>query len=194
MMDSSRDFVVIGEVVKPRGLRGEVVVKSWTDVEGRFAGLERVFLHDGSGRRVALAVEAVRADRSMFLVKFGGIRDRLAARAQLVGRTLEIPRAESPPAGEGENYYYELIGLEVYCEDGARLGVLETIIETGANDVYLVRADDGHQVLLPGTREVVTEVDVNAGRMTIHPIAGLLDEQAAAEEDGTPAPGAPPRR
>ena len=75
-----------------------------------------------------------------------------------------------------ENYYYELVGLEVVRDDGGRLGTLERIIETGANDVYLVRGAEGEEILIPGTREVVESVDIEGGTMVVKPIPGLLDE------------------
>jgi 16S rRNA processing protein RimM len=170
------DTVVIGEIVKARGLRGEVVVRSLSDVAGRFEGLAGAFVVDRDGDRFWLDVESVRRHRDMYLIQFASVGDRLAARERLVGRVLEIPRAHSPAAGEDENYYYELIGLEVFRDDGGRLGVLEGIIETGANDVYQVRTAAGDEVLLPATREVVQSVDVSAGRMVIRPLPGLLDE------------------
>ncbi|MGD8396587.1 MAG: ribosome maturation factor RimM [Candidatus Eiseniibacteriota bacterium] len=172
------DYVVIGEIVKARGLRGEVVVKSLTDVEGRFEALESAYVGDEGEERTLYTVEHTRRHREMYLVKFASIDDRLAARERLVGRLVEIPRAASPPAGEETNYYYELIGLEVCREDGPRLGKLEQIIETGANDVYVVRTDAGDEVLLPATREVIVGVDLDAGRMTFRAIPGLLDDGA----------------
>ncbi len=171
------DRVVIGEVVKARGLRGEVLVKSLSDVDGRFDALTGAFLHDGEGDYTWFDTEQVRPHREMYIVKFCTVDDRLAARDRLVGRTLEIPRDQSPPAGEHENYYYDLIGLAVHREDGPLLGQLESIIETGANDVYLVRGAEGQEILIPATREVVVAVDVEGGRMSIRPLPGLLPEE-----------------
>jgi len=169
-------FVVIGEVIKPRGLRGEVLVKSLSDVEDRFESLGGAYVHDGQGERNWFDIEMVRAYRGMYIVKFQTVNDRLGARDRLGGRTLEISRQQSPAAGEDENYYCDLIGLAVYRDDGPLLGKLESIIETGANDVYLVRGEDGTEILLPATREVILGVDIASGRMTIHPITGLLPE------------------
>jgi 16S rRNA processing protein RimM len=113
----------------------------------------------------------------MYLIKFQTVDDRLGARDRLVGCTVEIPRVQSPTSGEHEDYYYELIGLEVFRDDGTRLGILEGIIETGANEVYQVRGAEGREYLVPATREVVAAVDVPAGRMVIRPLPGLLNDE-----------------
>jgi 16S rRNA processing protein RimM len=94
-----------------------------------------------------------------------------------------VSRADVPPAGADESYYFELIGLAVVRTDGVPVGTLESIIETGANDVYVVRGPDG-EVLIPATRAVIAEVDLARGRMLVRPVAGLF----ATAEAGSGAP------
>jgi 16S rRNA processing protein RimM len=108
------------------------------------------------------------------LLKFKG-RDRVEDVEELIGCTLYIDKRDLPQLDEGEYYWHELIGMEVRTDTGKPLGTLEKILDTGSNDVYVVRKGE-QEVLIPAIREVIREVDVAGSRMVIHPIEGLLDE------------------
>jgi 16S rRNA processing protein RimM len=82
---------------------------------------------------------------------------------------LQVRESDLPPLPEGEYYRFQLVGLRVVDTEGRDLGVLEEVLETGANDVYRVRAPDGSDVLLPATADVVIRVDLEAGVMTVDP-------------------------
>ena len=92
----------------------------------------------------------------------------------LVGRELYVRRSQLPPLADDEFYWFDLIGLRVVTDEGLELGRLENIMETGSNDVYLVRAE-GKEYLIPAIEEVVKAIDLDAGVMTISPLEGLLD-------------------
>jgi 16S rRNA processing protein RimM len=179
-----RDHIVIGQITKVRGIQGEVVVRVTSDVPDRYEGLEGVLIVEPDGRSTYREVESLRQLQSDYLIKFGGISDRRVAKETLVGRSLAVSRDQVPPPGEDESYHFELVGLEVVRSDGGLLGKLESIIETGANDVYVVRGPEG-EVLIPATREVIERVDVEIGRMTVRPLPGLFDrdEETAPESD-----------
>jgi 16S rRNA processing protein RimM len=179
-----KDHVIVGEIVKVRGIQGEVLVRPLSDVPDRFRDLDGAFVVEPDGGAEYLAIESVRQLQGEFIVRFQGISDRHAAKDRLVGRSLAIGRAQVPPAGADESYYFELLGLEVVRSDGIVVGKLESIIETGANDVYVVRGTGG-EVLIPATRDVVQEVDVAAGRMTVRPVPGLFDSGPADDDGGT---------
>ena len=166
-------FLVIGRVVRPHGVRGEMRVESYTELPERFTWLEEVYLardpdapdHD---RHV---VETIRFHKGYVLLVLGDVRSRESAE-MLRGAWLMVPVAEAIPLDEGEVYHYQLEGLEVVTDEGEYLGELEEIIETGANEVFVVRKPEG-EILLPNIDAVVKEVDLEAGRMTVHLIEGL---------------------
>jgi 16S rRNA processing protein RimM len=178
------DHVIVGEIVKVRGIQGEVLVRPFSDVPGRFDDLDGAFLIEPDGGAAFLAIESVRRLQGEFIVRFRGIDDRQAAKERLVGRALAVSRARVPPAGADESYYFELVGLEVVRTDGIVVGRLASILETGANDVYVVDGPGG-EVLIPATREVVVQVDVAAGRMTVRPAPGLFDSGPGAAGDAS---------
>ena len=194
---SGEDHVIVGEIVKVRGIQGEVLVRPLSDVADRFDDLTGAFVIERDGGAAEfLAIESVRRLQDEFIVLFSGIDDRQVAKERLVGRLLAVSRTEVPPAGADESYHFELIGLRVVRTDGVPVGTLESILETGANDVYVVRGPGG-EVLIPATRAVIAEVDVAAGRMLVRPVAGLFEAQEAEPDapggEGDTG-GAPPER
>lgn len=178
------DHVIVGEIVKVRGIQGEVLVRPLSDVPDRFDDLDGAFLIEPGGGAAFLAIESVRRLQGEFIVRFRGIGDRQAAKERLVGRALAVGRAQVPPAGADESYHFELVGLEVVRTDGIVVGRLASILETGANDVYVVHGPGG-EVLIPATREVIAQVDVAAGRMTVRPVPGLFDSAPGAPGDAS---------
>jgi len=178
----SEETVVVGHIVRAHGLRGEVLVEPATDVPERFLDLGRVFVVGPGASRSPHEVEEVRRHGGAFLVKLIGVEDPESARTLLVGRSLCVARDRVPAAGEDESYHFELIGLEVVRTDGRKVGRLVEIVETGANDVYVVRGPEG-EVLLPATRQVIERVDVAAGTLWVRPIPGLFDDGEEEEAD-----------
>ena len=162
--------MVIGRITRPHGVRGEVRVKVHTDLPERFGWLERVFV--GDDPPVPMAVENTRMNKEWVILKLAGIDDRDAADG-LREAWLQVPEAEGIPLEEGEVYVYQLIGLAVRESDGRELGRLEEIIETPANDVYVVRGPFG-ELLLPDIAEVILEIDVAAGVMQVALMPGML--------------------
>jgi 16S rRNA processing protein RimM len=163
-------FLVIGEVIKPHGVRGEVRVLPHTDLPERFGWLEEVYV--GREDLQPIAVEGFRLHKQWILLKLAGYDSREAATA-LRGAWLQVPREAAVPLEEGEYYIYQLEGLAVYTEAGEHLGELVEVLETKANHVYIVRGARG-EILLPDTDEVIVDVDLEAGTMTVHLLPGLL--------------------
>ena len=91
------------------------------------------------------------------------------------GKDLLIPRGEAVPLGENENFIADLIDMEVVTDEGETLGTLIDVMETGANDVYVVETSDGEEILLPAIRDCILDVNVEEKRMTVHVLEGLLD-------------------
>lgn len=163
-------FLVIGRIVRPHGIRGEVRVEVHTDRPERFQWLEQVYLGETHPRPVA--VESARRHKNQVLLKLAGYDDRNAAES-LRSEWLQVPEAEALPLEEGEYYLYQLVGLAVYTDEGAFLGELQEVLETKANNIFVIHGDQG-EILLPDTEEVIQEIDFENGRMTIHVIPGLL--------------------
>ena len=167
-----KQFLETGEVVAVHGVHGEVRIYPWCDGP-QFLTNFKTFYLDAAGSQ-PLTAERVRAHGNVAVAKFAGYDMPEQAR-RLIGRTLYLDRADVPMQ-EGEHFIQDLIGLEVFDADtGARYGTLCDVSPTGANDVYHIRFDDGSEKLIPAIREVVRQVDLDAGRMEIHVLKGLFD-------------------
>jgi 16S rRNA processing protein RimM len=162
-------FLVIGQVRKPHGIRGEVRVTPHTELPERFSWLERVFV--GSNHPQPMVVEGVRLHGDTILLKLQGYDNRNEAEA-LRGQMLQVPEAEAIPLAEGEYFLFQLEGLQVVSDEGKDLGELVEVIETKANNVFVVHGDGG-ELLLPDTSEVIQKIDFENGRMIVHLLAGL---------------------
>ena len=179
----SEETVVVGHIMRAHGLRGEVLVEPASDVPERFLDLGKVFVVGAGESRTTHEVEEVRRHGDAFLVKLVGVEDPESARTLLAGKALCVARDRVPAAEGDESYHFELIGIEVVRTDGPKVGRLVEIIETGANDVYVVRGPAG-EILIPATRAVIERVDVAAGTMWVRPIPGLFDEDDDGEHEG----------
>ena len=163
------EFIVIGEITKPHGVRGEMKVKPHTDEPERFTWLKQVYVGESSPR--LMAVEKARVSQNMVLLKLTAVNDRTAAEA-LRGEWLMVPEEEALPLEAGEYFLFQLEGLAVATIEGEQLGTLVSIIETGANHVFVVQGEQG-ELLLPDIEQVVQEIDFENGRMTVKLLPGL---------------------
>jgi 16S rRNA processing protein RimM len=163
-------FLVIGRILKPHGVRGEVRVEMHTDLPERFEWLDTVYVGKTSPR--AVGVEGVRYHKSWALLKLEGYDDRDAA-AALRSEWLQVPEEQGIPLEDGEYFLYQLVGLEVYTDSGRHLGRISEVLETKANNVFVVRGPLG-EILIPDIDEVVLNIDFEGQEMLIHPLDGLL--------------------
>lgn len=161
------DFLVVGHVTAPWGIRGEVKVQVLTDFPDRFAPGSLVYL-DGQ----PLRIEGCRPHKQHLLVKFAAV-DSVADAQKLRGQDLTIPRSELRPLPQGEYYTFQLVGLRVITTRGDYLGRVADIITTPSNDVYVVEGDRG-ETLIPAIEDVVKSIDFDKGEMVIEPMEGLL--------------------
>ncbi|HWP96508.1 MAG TPA: ribosome maturation factor RimM [Syntrophomonadaceae bacterium] len=166
-------LVSIGVVGGSFGVRGELKVLPLTDYPERFQVLKEILLVGGPNRE-RLTVEENKPHGQFYLFKFQGINGREAAE-RYRGWYLMIPESEIYPLPEGSYYYFQLKGLSVYDRDRGRLGVLQDILETGANDVYVIDSEQYGEILIPAIKEVVLKVDLEQGEMHVHLLPGLLD-------------------
>lgn len=168
-------FLAVGQVTGVHGVRGEIKVAVLTEDPGRFRQLSRVWLGLDDREPVPWPLEGYRLHKGRALLKLEGCDDRNMA-ASLRQYLVLVPLEEAIPQEEGEYYEHQIVGLEVWTTSGERLGEIEEILYTGANEVYIVRSDGpGRQeILIPAIEEVVLEIDLEAGRLTIEPMEGLL--------------------
>jgi 16S rRNA processing protein RimM len=176
------DRLIVGRIIRAWGLHGQVKVETLTDFPKRFRVGASFFVGEGQ----YLCEGVIRPSGSLVL-KFQGV-DTPAQADFLRGASVEVATSQAEPLPDGAYYYYQVIGLEVYTVGGDYLGRIAEILATGSNDVYVVQGPKG-EVLIPAIGEVVTEVDMEAGRITIQPMPGLLQE--AAEQGGVQRGEAP---
>ncbi len=162
----------VGIISATHGVHGEVKVFPTTDDVNRFKQLKEVILDAGGQDRI-LEIEGVKFFKKFVILKFKGYDD-INGIEKYRGKDLYVPREQAVKCQKDEYFIADLLGMEVVLEDGARLGVLQDVIETGANDVYRVRMDSGGEVLIPAIRQCILKVDVEAGFMQVHLLDGLL--------------------
>ena len=161
----------VGQIVNTFGIKGEVKVTPFTDDINRFDDLEKVYVKARKESKL-YKIESVRYHKNMILLKLEGINNPEDAEL-LKNAYLEIDREDAIPLEEGQYFIADLIGLDVYTDDGNLLGKVDDIYNTGANDIYVVKDELGKQVLLPGIKEVIKEVKLE-DRIIVHLIPGLI--------------------
>lgn len=167
----------VGIIGGTHGLRGEVRVLSRTDFPHlRFVPGSRLLLVNAADDAVLreLTVGSARRQKGVYIVAFVGV-DRLDEGEQLRGLYLKIDETQLAHLPEGEHFFHELVGCDVYTDVGEQLGVLTEVLTPGANDVYVVRTPSGKDVLLPAIRECILRVDPRQRRVDVHIMPGLLD-------------------
>jgi 16S rRNA processing protein RimM len=164
------DFITIALVIAPWGLRGEVKLHLETDFPERFHRLKTVYL---GPKREPFEFDGFRQHGAHYLLKLKGCDNPETAR-NLNGLEVQIPGDEAMPLPPGRFYEYQIEGLTVSTEEGERLGVLDEVLFTGGNSVYVVRGAKG-EVLIPVLPDVVMHVDVEAGQMIVRLPPGLVD-------------------
>ena len=166
------DFLKVGVITTTHGVRGEVKVYPTTDEPERFLELDHVLLDTGKEFR-DLEIKNVRFFKNLVILKFKGI-DNINDIEKYKGHDLWIPREEGQELDEDEYYIADLLGLRVILDDGAEFGTLKNVMETGANDVYIIDTNAHGEVLVPAIRECIQDIDLEKNTMTIHLMKGLI--------------------
>jgi 16S rRNA processing protein RimM len=167
-MDKPR-YLIIGRVLKPWSYRGEIKIEILTDFPDRFASLRKVYLGDDAK---PFSVERAHLHGKFVLVKLEGVDSDKAA-AKLRGQLIYVVREEGVQLPKGTHFLYELIGLNVITTDGKPLGEIVDLLDTGANDVYVIR-DGLREILIPAIEDVVKEIAIERGEMVVELMDGLL--------------------
>ena len=163
----------VGVISNTHGIRGEVKVYPTTDNVRRFDDLKEVILDTGK-EQLNLHVTSVKYFKNMVILKFKEF-DNINDIIPYKGMDLLVPRENAIPLEEGEYYIADIIGSKVITDEDKILGTLTDVLQTGANDVYVVKTKDGKEVLLPSIEECILDRDIENKIVKVHIMKGLLD-------------------
>lgn len=162
----------VGVISSTHGVRGEVKVFPTTDDPQRFKSLKNVILDTGK-EQIPLEIQGVKFFKQFVILKFKGY-DSINEIEKFVKKNLYVTRENAVKLKKDEYFIADLIGMTVKEEDGAILGTVSDVLQTGANDVYVVALADGGEVLLPAIKDCILSVDMEKREMQVHVLDGLL--------------------
>ncbi len=165
-------YLSVGFLRRPHGVRGEIIMDLHTDFPERMKKGRRMFVGES---HTPVTLTSVRPYKTGMLVKFENIDT--PEEAGLFRNQWLYVLAKDVPLPPGQHYKHELLGLLVFDDAGKPLGKLVEILETGANDVYVVAGHTGKEILLPAIPPVILDLDVEQRRLTVHLLEGLVDEE-----------------
>jgi 16S rRNA processing protein RimM len=168
------EYLVVGFLRRPHGLHGEMVMEIHTDFPERLKPSLPVYIGDSYQKAV---ITGTRVHNEGLLIKFEGVETPEQA-GRLRNQPVYVTAADRPVLPAGQYYHHELIGFAVVDEKQESIGTLIEIMQTGANDVYVVRKPDGREVLLPVISSVILAIEAGKRQICVRPIPGLLDELA----------------
>ena len=169
------DWVSVGYITKTHGLKGEVKLKPMVVDPNMVLGARRTRIVGEDGSSVETELEKVRGQGGRWIVKFKDFKTIEQAEQDLVGRSVEIYCEDFRSLPEGEYYWFQIEGLQVFDEAGRCYGTINEIIVTGSNDVYVVQ-DGDKELLLPMIDSVVKSIDLKENKLVFHIIEGLLED------------------
>ena len=167
-----QEYFEIGQIVNTFGIKGFVKIVPFTDDLERFEELESVFVVKQK-ELIEMQIEEVKYHKNLVLVKFKGIEDINMAE-KYKGCYIKIKRENARKLPKDTYFIADLIGMDVYDEDGNLLGKVDDIFNNKSHDVYVIKDDLGKQILLPSTKEVIKDVDVENNKIVVHLIDGLV--------------------
>ena len=158
------EYLLIGEVLRPQGVKGQVKVRPDTDDPERFLDLNQVFLKQGDGYTATPVADVSVRDDGVYL-RLQNAQTRDEAEKQR-GWMLYIDREHARPLAENETFICDLIGCKAVDTQGHEIGVVQDVLQPGGNDVYVIKTPKG-EMLLPALKHVVPVIDVKNGIMTV---------------------------
>ena len=167
-----KERLQVGVISSTHGVRGEVKVFPTTDDINRFKKLKEVILVTEKTEKV-LKITSVKFFKQFAILKFKGI-DSINDIEKYKGRSLLVDRANAVKLKKDEYFIADMIGMTVYTEDGEELGNLKDVLETGANDVYIIDSLKHGEVLVPAIKQCILDVDIEQGKMVVHLLEGLV--------------------
>lgn len=172
----SDKLYTVGKIVNTHGIRGELKIVSETDFpDERFAkGSNLIFVDPATNKTLPVVVESAREHKKLFMIKFQGFNN-INEVEKYKGWLLKVEEKYLSELMDDEFYHHEIIGCTVITDEGEELGTISEILSPGANDVWVVERPVGKPVLLPYIDDVILDVDVEAKRVKVHVMEGLLD-------------------
>ncbi len=164
------DYLMVGVIANTHGVRGEVKVYPTTDDVNRFKKLKEIYMGD---EKAPLHIQSVKFQKNMVILGFKEFTT-LNEVEGLRNKELFVDRAHAVKLQKDEYFISDLIGMKAVTDEGKTLGEVQDVLQTGANDVYVVKTTDGKEVLLPAIKECVLNVDMNERVMSVHIMEGLL--------------------
>lgn len=166
------DYLKVGQIINTHGIRGEIKVFPLTDDIKRFGKLKAVYLKEADEYK-AYKLDGVKYHKNLVIVKLEGVNSMNEA-VKLVDSYLYVNRENAVKLTDDTYFIADLIGMDVYTIKGENLGSIINVFTTGSNDVYEVKKHDGKTFLIPAIKDVVKEVDIEKGNMSIELLEGLL--------------------
>ncbi len=174
-MNNKDKLLLIGKVVGVHGIKGEIKIVPYGDCDKK--PWKKIYLsREGHVLICEVTDNKPLLHKGVILASIKGYDDRDHA-SELAGYDVFVEKASLPILPEGEYYHFQLEGMEVLTDDGNKIGVVTGILSTGSNDVYMVKDSSGKELLIPATSDVIQKIDVDAGKIVIHLIKGLLPEK-----------------
>ena len=167
------DLLQVGVITTTHGVHGEVKVYPTTDDPARFKKLKNVLLDTGK-EKIEMEITGVKFFKNLVILKFKGL-DTMNDAEKYRQKNLYVTRENAVELGENEYFIADLIGLSVVSDEGEELGTVSDVLQTGANDVYIIHKPGLEDILLPAIRECVKEVNIEEGRMQVHLLPGLRE-------------------
>jgi 16S rRNA processing protein RimM len=172
---SNNNLIAVGKISGTHGIRGQLRLHSYSGNLESLQAAKNVLLRFPAGVTQQIQLKRAAYHSGKFLLTLDGF-DSIEKAQELVGCELLLQRDQLPTPDADEYYWQDLLGLAVVTTEGRELGIIKDILETGANDVYLVRDEaTRHEYLIPAIASVIASVNLQTGCMTITPLEGLLD-------------------
>ncbi len=167
MKSSELEFITIGQILAPWGIKGKLKVEVATDFPQRFTPCAKIYIN-----RQPMTIDSTQWHKGKPIIKLNTI-EGIEAAQKLQGQLVEIHCSQVNPLPEGQYYHFQIIGLEVWTTQGELLGNITEILTADSNDNYVVSGAKG-EILIPAIEDVVKSIDLNKGRIVIEAIDGLL--------------------
>ena len=166
------EYFEIGQIVNTSGLKGELKIKPFTDDITKFKNFKTIYISIKKELK-SFEIERVRFSKNMVFLKLKGI-DTIEEAENYRNYYLKIERNKNEKLKKDSYYVVDIIGCKVFTDEKKELGIIEDVFSTGSNDVYVVKNEDGKQLLLPAIKDVIKNIDIQNKSITVHLIEGLL--------------------
>jgi len=163
-----KELINIGKIVNTQGHKGEVKIISLTDFPERFKDMKSALINN-NGQMKNLTIEGVRNHKQFIVIKFKEIPDMNHAE-KLKNSFIQVKQEDLVELEKGQYYIFKLIGLSVFNEENELLGEIKDVIKTGANDVYVIKDNEGNEMLVPAIKDVVKDINLEEKKVVISPM------------------------